>query len=120
MWVDHSGNEAPIEAEGAAYLNPRLSPDGSWVAVEIASDDQDIWLVNLVSNGRRRLTDGPERESHPLWTPDGELVIFSRTHGVFSKAAAGSGPERPLASLRWPSFPGSRPVRSVTVAALTY
>ena len=126
VWVDRAGNEEPIEAEAAAYLNPRLSPDGRWVAVEVSSGDQDIWLVNLASGGRQRLTDTPERESHPVWTPDRELVVFSRTDpmwtlegrrgslservpkpataGLFSQAANGRGPERLLARIPGVSF----------------
>ena len=127
VWVDHAGNEQPIAAEAAAYVNPRLSPDGSMVAVEVASDDYDIWIINLRSNDRQRLTHSPERETHPLWTPDGELIVFSRTHplwapdgqrvlpsqerpstrfpsGLFSKAANGRGPARPLVSIPGVSF----------------
>ena len=126
VWVDQAGNEEPVWPQVAAYRNPRLSPDGTRIAVEIASDDHDIWILDLVRRiqirltadsardiypvwtldgqavvfSRMRLTSGPTRDSYPIWTPDGERVLWSaRSVGVFLKAAAGSRRARSLVSM---------------------
>ena len=43
-WVDRSGREAPIRAPARLYTYPRLSPDGSRLAVGVRDQDQDIWI----------------------------------------------------------------------------
>ena len=61
-----------------AYTTPRVSPDGTRVAVVI---DGDIWVTELARPGTlRRVTTDPARERFPLWTPDGErLILTNRT-----------------------------------------
>ena len=49
VWVDRRGHEEPVKAPARAYAYPRLSPDGTRVAVEIRDQERDIWIVNLVS-----------------------------------------------------------------------
>jgi hypothetical protein len=45
MWVDRKGHEDPISAAPPrAYLYPRLSPDGTRVALDIRDQENDIWI----------------------------------------------------------------------------
>ena len=46
VWVDRQGLEKPLFASlpARAYGQPRVSPDGTRVAVSIADEDQDIWV----------------------------------------------------------------------------
>jgi eukaryotic-like serine/threonine-protein kinase len=74
VWVDRQGVEAPINAPPRSYFAPRLSPDGTRVALEI---DRDIWILDLNREALTRLTADPAFESVAIWTPDGRAVIFS-------------------------------------------
>jgi ankyrin repeat protein/Tol biopolymer transport system component len=74
VWVDREGRETPIDAPPRNYFDPRLSPDGSRIAIEI---DNDIWVFDLARSALTRLTDHPGFESVPVWTPDGRSVIFT-------------------------------------------
>ena len=61
------------------YLRPRISPDGSRLAVQINSNSgPDIWVYDLSGSTQiRRLTleqDG--NNSNPVWTPDSERITF--------------------------------------------
>jgi WD40-like Beta Propeller Repeat len=47
VWVDRQGREEPFEAPARTYLAPRLSPDGTRVALEI---DNDIWVFDRTRN----------------------------------------------------------------------
>lgn len=79
-----------------------LSPDGESVAVSIRDPEQSsIWIFDLIRNSLSRLTFDEFSESDPMWTPDGERIVFSsaRTNGrIWWKAANGTGQEVPLIS----------------------
>jgi len=58
-----------------------LAPDGSRL-VAVASGD--LWLFNIGDGSRRRLTETPESEGFPAWTPDGKRVTFTRGDNTFA------------------------------------
>jgi len=63
-------------------LNPGLSPDGRWLAVDRdEGKNRDIWLRDLKRGVSSRLTTDPRAEFAPLFTPDGKSVVFSRDEG---------------------------------------
>src|SRR5206468_155931 len=47
VWVDRQGREQPINLPPRAYALPRISPDGTRVALFITDQDQDIWILDL-------------------------------------------------------------------------
>ncbi len=90
VWVDRNGVEEPIKAEPRPYQQPRLSPDGRLLALEI---EGDIWTYDLIRETTTRVTfDGGSR---PAWTPDGKQIVFTHSSGLFRVAVDGSsGVER--------------------------
>jgi eukaryotic-like serine/threonine-protein kinase len=75
-WVDMDGDEDPVEAPPRTYLNPRLSPDGRSVAVEIFDGRHfQIWIYDLVRAALTQLTPRPARMA--FWTPDSRHVVVS-------------------------------------------
>jgi TolB protein len=73
--------------------NPAWSPDGSWIAFTrwpdgAASEGGDrvgIWTMKADGSDLHRLTHGPGLADQAAWSPDGELIAFSRY--VISKDA---------------------------------
>jgi eukaryotic-like serine/threonine-protein kinase len=100
MWVDRRGREEPIKVPPRSYVLPRLSPDGTRVALDIRDQENDIWIVNVAGDGTpRRLTYGPSNEINPVWIDNNNLVYSSNRSGrfaLYSQAADGSGTAKPL------------------------
>ena len=100
VWVDHQGAVEPLTLPPQAYDDPRLSPDGQWLAVQIGpGGNSDIWIYHISRGTLTRLTF--EGGNLPLWMPDGKRVTFasSRAGGaenLFWKPADGSGPAEQL------------------------
>ena len=103
-WVDRNGTEEPIAMPAGAYFDPRLSPDGTRVALALEDEGNlDIWIWDLVRETRTRLTFDDADERYPLWTPDSQRVaFFSDRDGagdVYWKAADGTGQVERLSGL---------------------
>ena len=95
-WVDRNGREEAIPAPPRAYLYPRISPDGTQVALDVRDQENDIWIWSLARRTLTRLTFDPGFDRYPMWTPDGRRIAFSsqRTGGptnLFWQAADGTG-----------------------------
>ena len=46
-WVDRQGKEEPLALPPDRYVNARISPDGTRVALDIPGANRDIWIWNL-------------------------------------------------------------------------
>jgi Tol biopolymer transport system component len=80
-WFTRSGNETPIALPPRAYGRLALAPDGTRAMVEQqASGATVIALVDLVRGTNTTFT-SDAFSIWPLWSPDGETVIFSSTRG---------------------------------------
>ena len=107
-WIDRDGREELLNAPVRAYLDPRISPDGTRVALTIAGvTNTDIWIWDLVRERLIRLTFDEAEDRYPLWTPDGENIVFTSLRngqiGVYRRLANGTGNAERIASVpgRW-------------------
>jgi hypothetical protein len=120
VWVDRQGREEAITAPARAYVYPRISPDGSRVALDIRDQENDIWMWDFSRRTLRRVTFDPTIDRAPVWTPDGRRLVFSSGNGttgggasvanLFWVAADGTGtPERLTQSRTHNTRRASRP-----------
>ena len=95
VWVDRQGQETPIPAPPRNYAFPRLSPDGTRLAIYIPDQEIDIWLWDLARATLTRATFDPGVDVFPVWPPDGRQLLFSSARAgavnLFAQAADGSG-----------------------------
>jgi len=95
VWVDRNGKETPIATPPRAYVYPRLSPDGTRVALYVNDQERDLWLWDLARSTLTRVTFDPALDIRQAWTPDGRRLLFSseRTgvRNLFAQAADGTG-----------------------------
>ncbi len=109
VWVDRSGREERLTVEPRRYTYPRISPDGTRIALDVRDQDNDIWIWDINRQTLTRLTFDPATDEYPMWTPDGTHVAFgSRRAGasnLFWKAADGTGAAQRLNESANPQFP---------------
>jgi len=95
VWVDRQGREEPINAPARQYTYPRISPDGTRVALDVRDQQNDIWIWHLARGTLTRFTLDPAEDQYPVWTPDGRRLLFrsarSGQSNLFWQAADGTG-----------------------------
>ena len=114
VWVDRQGRETPIPTPPRRYVYPRLSPDGTRVAVVAVDQDLDVWVWDLGHSTLTRATFDAGAEHSPVWTPDGLRLIFSSERAgirnLYWQAANTTGAvERLAESARWQHASGVSP-----------
>ncbi|HET9216939.1 MAG TPA: protein kinase [Terriglobia bacterium] len=91
VWVDRrTMREEKVSAEARGYAYPRISPDGSRVALDDRLDN-DIQVWDFAAKTLTRLTFGMELEAYPTWTLGGDRIAYSQTPDIFWKAANNTG-----------------------------
>ena len=94
--VDRAGAVRPLDVPSRSYVHPRLSPDGTQLAVGTeAEDGGEVWVHDLRAGGSlRRLTFGGGN-LFPVWTPDGRYITFQSNRdgdlAIYRQRADGSG-----------------------------
>jgi Tol biopolymer transport system component len=98
-WMDRSGRQDVVRAEPAEWLNPDVSPDGRYIAMDIRADGhRDIWVYDWARGALTRLTTEPTNEEFPVWTADGTRIVYR----VFTSSADPAG-----SSLVWKRADGT-------------
>jgi serine/threonine-protein kinase len=97
-WVDRQGREEPLmtPAPPYSYRQPRMSPDGTRVALVMSESgtgpDDNIWVWDLARKKLNRLTLASSGYFFPVWMPDGHRLIFGKPGGyLFWQSADGTG-----------------------------
>ncbi len=78
-WVDRTGRRLQTIAPAADYVDFRLSPDGTALALSRTSQQTqapDIWVLDLVRGTEARVTSATLTETSPIWSPGGDQIIF--------------------------------------------
>jgi serine/threonine-protein kinase len=88
--VDRQGVGTPIVDERGNFVGPRFSPDGTKVAVSrpLRSGAGDIWVYDLMSGARIRLTTRGANYA-PIWAPDGDRITFTSEYKTIQSKMVG-------------------------------
>jgi Tol biopolymer transport system component len=77
-WFDRSGQALRVIGEPANHIDVALSPDGARVVIETQyQPNADLWVIDIASGMRRRITTSPRDDSYPVWSPDGARIAFA-------------------------------------------
>lgn len=89
VWiVDRSGGVARrITSTAAVESDPRLSPDGQWIAfTSNRSGTPAVYVVSAQGGEPQRLTWYPAPALARGWSPDGQRVLYATTYGTAPSA----------------------------------
>jgi len=82
---DGGSGEARILTEGCSVWSFEWSPDGSTIAAGVSPKNlvdheymfQKIWLVDVATKERRRLSNNPGKLGNFAWSPDGSMIAYN-------------------------------------------
>jgi Tol biopolymer transport system component len=103
VWMDRAGKRLGVVGKPGAFFALAVSPDEKNLAVRIGSASQsDIWLQDLERGVLSRFTFRSGINRSPVWSPDGNRVIFASdapgagSTDIYQKPAGGNGQEELL------------------------
>jgi serine/threonine protein kinase/Tol biopolymer transport system component len=113
VWVERSGREQSLGIPLRPFAAARLAPDERRIALDIGVTgfEHAIWLWDVHRHTLTPLNTETGDETQPVWTLDGERIIFRSERGgspnVYWQRADGSDPAEPLFPTPRPQFPYS-------------
>lgn len=102
VWVDRAGIITPVLARRAGYVNPRLSPDGTRIAMLLEENGfENLWVLETASGIFTPISRREANTSSIVWSPDGRDLFYAvetPVFDVFRRASDAAGPEQVLAA----------------------
>jgi Tol biopolymer transport system component len=121
VWVDRKGTAQPLPSIPLRpYGGPRLSPDGTRIAVDIPSAglaSNDIWIYDITRSSLTRITFGGN-VMIPVWSPNGEWLAYRSGDSVYRVSADGSGKIERLSTNQSGQVPSSWTAHGNLIALL--
>ncbi len=99
VWVDRAGGETAVLPRPGAFAEPRLSPDGRWIALTLSSPKRDVWLLERARGVLTRLTRANAAAFSPVWMPDSRSIVYTHEDPVYDLHRIpidGSGGNQPM------------------------
>ena len=109
QWADPTGKKEPLPAKPGAYHSLSLSPDGKRVALAGSEGaGAGVWVYDPQRDTMTRLTFGGGNFDNPVWSPDGQYVVFaSYGNGIFQARADGASRPQALMESKTTQVPGA-------------
>ena len=104
LWISSDGTESLI-GQLDFFTTIALSPDETLIAFDqwdVKSSNQDVWIYDIASKVKTRLTFGQSGGDGPCWSRDGKKIYYNAEvdgskANVYVKQSDGSGEEMLLA-----------------------
>ncbi len=95
VWVDRQGHQEPLTGLSRQdYQTVRVSPKGTHLATDFGQP-RDVWSYDVTRGTAIRVTTEPTDDQFPIWSPDGERIVFTSNRSgrpeIYSQSLDGSG-----------------------------
>ena len=83
-WLDGSGRVDTLvtrQAQGIRAVDPRVSPDGKWVAF-LERSSNDVWVRSLTGSGLMQVSLRGTEGNPVAWAPDSRRIYYANTDGL--------------------------------------
>jgi serine/threonine-protein kinase len=97
VWLDRDGTKTVASAHERSFGNSRISPDGRRALVQVRDSGRvNLWMLEFARDSMTRFSFSEVIDRNPVWSPDGNWVVFSSMHGgassnLFRKRSNGTG-----------------------------
>jgi serine/threonine-protein kinase len=99
--VDMAGKVEPLGTQVRGFEDLSVSSDGKRIVATLAENGSaDLWTYNRERDALTRLTQKGDC-GDPLWSPDGNRVIFTSPDSLYHMAADGSSPPETFNTGQW-------------------
>jgi serine/threonine protein kinase len=102
-WFDRNGRESASFGDRTPSFVATLSPEGKRIALDSydeQSRNEDVWIYDIARGASTRLTFDQAIDDVPIWSPDGNSVVFSSNrkghYDLYRKNSNGTGTEELL------------------------
>jgi eukaryotic-like serine/threonine-protein kinase len=100
-WYNSKGERIETVGEPGLYSSSALSADGTRIAASVGEHGaRDIWVYDMKRGTESRLTASSADNLNPLWSADGNQIVFTSTRAVqydiYEQAANGLGTAEPI------------------------
>jgi serine/threonine-protein kinase len=104
-----NGKKEPLQLKPGVYQSVSLSPDSKRIALTTQEGGgSDIWVYDPQRDAMSRLTFAGGLNSSPIWSPDGQFVVFeSFGKGMFQARADGASQPQALTESKSVQLPTS-------------
>jgi Tol biopolymer transport system component len=76
-----AGEASAITQGSRDVRSASVSPDGQWIAFDISTPQEDLFLVKADGTGQRQLTNDAAKDRIPHWLGDGQRLLFYSDRG---------------------------------------
>ena len=76
IFADRAGIEEAVVPAGGSWAQPRLSPDGKWIALTQTEPKRDLFLFDRGRRVMTQLTRAQGANFDALWMPDSRSVLY--------------------------------------------
>jgi Tol biopolymer transport system component/tRNA A-37 threonylcarbamoyl transferase component Bud32 len=104
QWLDADGRTQPLMDKPGLFVNPHLSPDAQRLAIVNNDEMSGVWIYDIRRDTMAPLT-GERNAGQPVWTPDGEYIVYRGVTGISCARADGGGKAQSLTESKESQYP---------------
>jgi serine/threonine-protein kinase len=107
QWLDNDGTAQPLLSKPGPYQFPQFSPNGRRLAFVVTDSGSSNIIAEGDPNQLTPLTSEDGVHANPVWSPDGQYMIYGSGEGMSWVVLGGNGKPHPLTQSSNKQFPWS-------------